>query len=62
MKKKFNGTGSTNPMAKFSPDQIKEIRTNPEKLTQRQMAAKYGVHQCTISYAKTGKTYADVEA
>lgn len=44
--------------AKLTADQVREIRRSP--LTQREIAARYGISQGTAGYAKSGKSWKHV--
>ena len=53
-----NRIGEKHPMCKISTAQVQEIRDKIKsgKFTQRQLAKKYGVSECTISRIKSQKT------
>lgn len=44
-----HGKGESHGMAKLKLTQVSEIRKNPQRLSQKELALKYGVAQCTIS-------------
>lgn len=46
--------------AKLTPDQVRYIRQNPEKLTLKKIAEKFGIAISTASYVRSGKSYWDV--
>lgn len=49
--------GKDSPVAKLTDEQVRYIRENPDGLTQRQLAAAFGVGQCTVSDVQLGKRY-----
>lgn len=54
--------GSSRGMAKLTPAQVRMIRRlwAQGKLTQGQIAEKFGVHQVSVSSVVTGRTWSDV--
>lgn len=52
--------GESHPSAKLSNEQAAQIRQNPNNLTGRQLAKKFGVDARTISNLQLGKTYGNV--
>lgn len=49
--------GKDSPVAKLIDEQVRYIRENPDGLTQRELAGKFGVNQVTISRVQLGKAY-----
>lgn len=56
----LRGYGEKHPRAKLTNEQARHIRDNPDGLTQRKLADKFGVDRTTISAIQRGKYYCDV--
>lgn len=57
-RRSYKGTG--NPNSKLTDDQVREIRANAEKLSNRALAEKYSVSCCTISDIRRRKRWLNV--
>lgn len=57
--KHFSGAGERNPRAKLTVDQVKEIRSSPEK--NNVLSKLFGVTDTQISFIKSRKVWAFVE-
>ena len=55
-------SGIDRPDAKFKDKEtVRYIRENPDNLTIKQLAEKFGTHEKTIRRVQRGKTYANVD-
>lgn len=53
--------GSANGKAKLTEDDVRYIRTNPDKLSGRNLATKFGVSCATISLIRSGRRWGHFE-
>jgi HNH endonuclease len=54
--------GAKNGRARLTPDQVAYIRRNPDDLTGRQLAARFGYSQAGIHYIRSGRSWRGVVA
>lgn len=52
--------GNQLPHARLTPEKVREIRQNREGLTDKDRARKLGVHENSITRARTGETWGHV--
>lgn len=62
MRTGLNKSGIDRPDAKFKDEEtVCYVRENPDNLTIKQLAQKFGTHEKTIRRVQRGKTYANVD-